>query len=146
LEFILDKIEGGIGSGRLCASVLVVPRRKTSLFRAQHGRAAMARLELMDGGHGGSREREGGGKGRGRRQGALLGVPCGAARGTMGGCSSLFGPCCVLNVRKKKRRWKERRKRKGRKRKEKNIENFLNLKIFREKNKRQSMKLVKIIF
>jgi hypothetical protein len=145
LEFILDKIEGGIGSGRLCASVLVVPRRKTSLFRAQHGRAAMARLELMDGGHGGSREREGGGKGRGRRQGALLGVPCGAARGTMGGCSSLFGPCCVLNVRKKKRRRKERRKRKFRKRKEK-IGNFSKLKIFGEKNKRQFMKLVKIIF
>jgi hypothetical protein len=43
-----------------------------------------------------------------------------AARDAMGGgCSCLFGPCCVLNVRKKKRRRKERRKRKFRKRKEK---------------------------
>jgi hypothetical protein len=47
---------------------------------------------------------------------------------------------------RKKRRSIERRKRKGRKRKEKKLENFLNLKIFRDKNKRQFMKLVKIIF
>jgi hypothetical protein len=45
---------------------------------------------------------------------------------------------------RKKRRRKERRKRKGRKRKI--MANFLNLKIFREKNKRQFMKLVKNIF
>jgi hypothetical protein len=38
------------------------------------------------------------------------------------------------------------RKRKGRKTKEKNMENFPNLKIFGEKNKRKFMKLVKIIF
>jgi hypothetical protein len=53
-----------------------------------------------------------------------------------------------LIVREKKRR-KERRRRKGRKRKEKKEEIwkiFQNLKIFREKNKRQFMKLVKIIF
>jgi hypothetical protein len=37
---------------------------------------------------------------------------------------------------RKKRSRKERRKRKGRKRKEKNMENFPNMKIFREKNKR----------
>jgi hypothetical protein len=39
----------------------------------------------------------------------------GAARGAMGGCSSLFGPYCVVNMRKKKRR-KVRRKIKGKKR------------------------------
>jgi hypothetical protein len=52
--------------------------------------------------------------------------------------------------RKEKKRRKERRKGKGRKRKEekkkKIMINFLNLTIFREKNKRQFMKLVKIIF
>jgi hypothetical protein len=77
----------------------------------------------------------------------------GRGRFTGGGCAMglgpaapLFGPaacvlCCLWG-----RRRKERRKRKGRKRKETNMENFLNLKIFREKNKRQFMKLVKIIF
>jgi hypothetical protein len=62
--------------------------------------------------------------------------------GTPPSCSSV--QCCclraVLFVRKK-RRSIERRKRK-----EKKLENFLNLKIFRDKNKRQFMKLVKIIF
>jgi hypothetical protein len=37
-------------------------------------------------------------------------------------------------------------KRKEKKKKEKNMENFSNLKIFGEKNKRQFMKLEKIIF
>jgi hypothetical protein len=40
--------------------------------------------------------------------------------------------------RKKKKKWKEKEK-------ETNMENFTNLKIFGEKNKRQFMKLVKII-
>jgi hypothetical protein len=48
-----------------------------------------------------------------------------------------------------KRRRKERSKRKGRKRKvekRKNMENFPNMKIFGENNKRQFMKLEKIYF
>jgi hypothetical protein len=58
----------------------------------------------------------------------------------------------MLGVREKQeegRRKEKEKKRKGRKRKEKiekNTENFPNLKIFGEKNKRQFMKLVKIIF
>jgi hypothetical protein len=43
------------------------------------------------------------------------------------------------------RKKKKKRKEKTRK-KEKNMEKFSNLKIFGEKNKRQFMKLVKIIF
>jgi hypothetical protein len=41
---------------------------------------------------------------------------------------------------------REKNKKRKEKKKRKNMENFLNLKIFREKNKRQFMKLVKIIF
>jgi hypothetical protein len=70
------------------------------------------------------------------------GVREGCRRGLLGaaGCSGLL--CCVLRLRKNRR--KERRK-KGRKRKEKK-EKISNLKIFREKNKRQLMKLVKNYF
>jgi hypothetical protein len=32
----------GVARGRSCASILVVPRRKTTLVRALHGRASMA--------------------------------------------------------------------------------------------------------
>jgi hypothetical protein len=68
------------------------------------------------------------------------------------GCSGLL--CCVLrslreklDVRKKRSRKERRKKRKEKKRKkEKNTEKISNLKIFREKNKRQFMKVVKIIF
>jgi hypothetical protein len=91
----------------------------------------MAGLELMEGhgeltgeGEKGKVEGErgaqlGGGMGRGRAAGGLLGAA---------GCSGLL--CCVLrsvreklDVRKKRRR-KERRKRKGRKGKEKYEKNF----------------------
>jgi hypothetical protein len=51
-----------------------------------------------------------------------------------------------LIVREKKTRKERRRRRKERKSKEKNMKFFSNLKIFREKNKRQFMKLIKIIF
>jgi hypothetical protein len=90
-----------------------------------------------------------GGEGRGRD----LGAAWGASRGAMGQLLSLLvraaaAGCFVLNEldMRKERRRKERRKRKGRKRKEKNMENFPILKIFGEKNKRQFIKLVKIIF
>jgi hypothetical protein len=76
--------------------------------------------------------RRGEGEG-GEGQGARLGGHCrGAARGSVVGFGLcvLLAICELLDVRKeKKRRKKERRKRKGRKRKEKNMENFLNLKI-----------------
>jgi hypothetical protein len=56
-----------IASGRSCASVLVVPRRKTSLVETPHGRAAMGRVgapwEAMES----SPERGKRGVGRGRR-------------------------------------------------------------------------------
>jgi hypothetical protein len=52
-------------------------------------------------------------------------------------------------VRRRKDEGERQKKRKGRKRKEKkrkNMKKFPNMKIFRKKNKRQFMKLVKIIF
>jgi hypothetical protein len=79
------------------------------------------------------------GKGRGGEQG-VVGEGHAPAAATF-----------ILVVRQKKedgRRKREEKKRKEKKRdkKEKNMENFPNLKIFGEKNKRQFMKLVKIIF
>jgi hypothetical protein len=91
---------------------------------------------------------------RGHRYGGALGRLRAAGGEAPWGLSLLLG--CLLRsireeeliMRKKKRRRKERRKIKGRKRKEKrkNMEFFPNLKFFGEKNKRQLMKLVKIIF
>jgi hypothetical protein len=96
----------------------------------------------------GKGERGVGGAARGR-QGELLGAPWGGAARSSWLLVAVFRVLHSvrekLNVRKKRRR-KERRKRKGRKRKEKNMKNYPNLKIFGEKNKRQFMKLVKIIF
>jgi hypothetical protein len=69
-----------IARGRPCTPVLVIPQRKMSLVEAHHGRAAMAGLKLMKGGHGGSLERKGRGRGReevGAATGALLGAPWG---------------------------------------------------------------------
>jgi hypothetical protein len=107
---------------------------------------------------GSSLERGKRGKGKRERAGALLGAPWGAARalGARPRCS-LFIRCCycfsVLRAERQEGNRKEEgereKKREGRKRKEKNkkyMEIFPNLKIFREKNKRQFMKLVKIIF
>jgi hypothetical protein len=77
--------------------------------------------------------KEKGERGRGAQLGwgAQLGGTVGALLG-----AAWLGSCVRLAIRKlldvrkeKKRRKKERRKRKGRKRKEKNMENFLNLKI-----------------
>jgi hypothetical protein len=67
---------------------------------------------------------------------------------------SIRACCCsllraVVREKEEGRRKEEgerEKKRKGRKRKEKNMENFPNLKIFWEKNKRQFMKLVKKLF
>jgi hypothetical protein len=66
----------------------------------------------------------------------------GAQEGGLG----LLAVSCLLYARNRKKEGEREKKRKGRKRKEKkekNIENFWSLKNFREKNKRQFMKLVK---
>jgi hypothetical protein len=70
-------------------------------------------------------------------------------------CCSLFACCCCCSREKKRsceeeekeeREKKKKRRKKNREKKEKNMEIFPNLKIFGDKNKRQFMKLVKIIF
>jgi hypothetical protein len=109
---------------------------------------------------GARRRGERGGRRRGGR-GRSLGAAWGAARGGRGmawgrhgellwGLRAALSCVAVLLVvstvhEKKKRRKKDRRKRKGRK-KRKNMKKIPNLKIFREKNKRQFMKLVKKLF
>jgi hypothetical protein len=86
--------------------------------------------------------------GRGRAAGGRHGASLRAARG----CFFVLCLCAVgENMKqeggeKEERTKREEKKRKGRKEKKKNMENFLNLKNFGEKNKRQFMKLVKIIF
>jgi hypothetical protein len=103
-----------------------------------------------------------GGMGRGAGVGARLGAAMGgmgvAARGRgsrregsgsawLLACALLCVLACCSCVREgSKEEGETKKKRKGRKRKEKNLENFLDLKIFREKNKRQFMKLAKNIF
>jgi hypothetical protein len=131
----------GIARGRSYASVLVIPRRKTSLCETPNRRQPWPDLKL----HVSSPER---GRRRGRRGGAGGAWGCyalqGAARG--GGHGALQGlvPCCsfvlcvglVLCVREtagrgRRRRGGKRRKRKKEgKEKEKNMEIFSNLKMF----------------
>jgi hypothetical protein len=100
---------------------------------------------------GSSPERKGRGKGKGER-GRSWGCHGGHGEGLLGAArppllhaASLFGTACCTWGKKAGRRKEKRRKRKGRKKKKK-MEKISNLKIFREKNKRQYMKLVKIIF
>jgi hypothetical protein len=79
-------LRAGIARGRSCASILVVPRRKTSLCEALHGRRPWPELELPWEPMGSSTERGKRGKEEGNR-GALLGGGMGAARGRHGrGC------------------------------------------------------------
>jgi hypothetical protein len=73
----------GIVRGRSYASVLAIPRRKTRLCEALHGRQTWPELELPWADHGSSQERGGeGGEGRGEG-GGRCGVPWGG-RGVMG--------------------------------------------------------------
>jgi hypothetical protein len=96
-------------------------------------------------------EREGEGEGG---EGAQLGAPWGAWGGAARSSSAPAAPCsfsirdCLLYVREESRKEEEEEKKKKRKEKQKKRKNgkISNLKIFREKNKRQFMKLVKIIF
>jgi hypothetical protein len=115
-------LRAGIARGRLCASVLVVPRRKTALVRALHGRRPWSELEI----HGELPREEGdGGKGAqlggarmGRGRGAIL-MAARSSSAPAAPCS--FSACVLLAVpekqeggrRKEKRR--EKRKEEGRK-------------------------------
>jgi hypothetical protein len=142
------KLRVRIARGRSYAFVLVTPQRKTSLCEALQGRAAMG-VEAPWAGHG-----ELAGEERGGRLGGFMG------RGrAAGGAPGLQPPACLLAVRcvlnvlsvvrekeEGRKREEKRRKEKKRGKKEKNMEIFLNLKIFKEKNKRQFMKLVKKLF
>jgi hypothetical protein len=98
-----------------------------------------------------SRERNG--KGKDKRAKGGTHASCGEEGGAMGWlhgkgarhCAASFVPvclyvllCCLREQERKEKREKRNEEREG----EKNVENFPNLKIFREKNKRQFMKLV----
>jgi hypothetical protein len=111
----LNKIKGGDSKREVVCIQFGYPTKKNGLGYSSPREAAMAGLELMEGGHGGSSERKGGGRGEGGGWGRCLGRHGGRLGVPWGGCSSLFGPYCVVNMRKKKRR-KVRRKIKGRKR------------------------------
>jgi hypothetical protein len=63
---------------RSCASVLVIPRRKTALVEAFHEGDGHGWSWSSMGGHGGARRRgERGGRARGEREGARLGGTAG---------------------------------------------------------------------
>jgi hypothetical protein len=73
--------------------------------------------------------------GRGRDVGGAPGLDCGSS------CrAAVLFACYILFVREeessRKEKRRKRRKKRRKKRKVKKYENFLNLKIFREKNKR----------
>jgi hypothetical protein len=103
---------------------------------------------------GSSPERKGRGKGERegeRERGCRCGAPWGGGRGGLHegrrACSlaaTAVRGLFMLAVREKKEEGRRKREEKGKK--EKNMQNFLNLKIFGEKNKRQFMKLVKKLF
>jgi hypothetical protein len=118
--------------------------------RLSKGGQPWPELELHGLAMGSSQERRGGG--------ARLGGFTGRGRAA-GGAPGLQPPACLLSVRcvlnvlsvvrekeEGRKREEKRRKEKKRGKKEKNMEIFLNLKIFKEKNKRQFMKLVKKLF
>jgi hypothetical protein len=122
-----------IARGRSYASVLVIPRRKMTLGRALHGRAAMAGVGAPWAGHKGSPQRKGKGemerereRERGRRCGAPWGGRGGMGRGARLASYSLpvAAARSLLVVRAAVREGEEEKeerekKRKGRKRKEK---------------------------
>jgi hypothetical protein len=117
------KLRAGIGRGRSCASILVVPRRKMTLVRALHGGQPWPEFEL----HGWSWESlpERGERGKGRgRGGRGCGAPGGGRREAQPGllrAVSLFVMLVVREGRKqegeemrrerkeKKKGWKKRK-------------------------------------
>jgi hypothetical protein len=114
-----------------------------SLVEAPHGRRPWAHW-------GGGRRGEGGGEGA-VRLGARLGAAMEAAGGGLRLWELLRSPCsacwCVVREEEEKEEREKKKEKEGKEQKKgKNMEIFPNLKIFGEKNKRQFMKLVKIIF
>jgi hypothetical protein len=98
----------GIARGRSYASILVIPRRKTSLCEALHGRRSWPDLKLHGSSWGARRRGEGEGEGGGEAGGhGLEGVGGTTGRGHRGraagalgrqrGCP-LFGLCVLLAV------------------------------------------------
>jgi hypothetical protein len=120
LEFVSDKIEGGIARGRSCAPVLVIPRRKMTLVRAPRGRAAMAGVGAPWEAKG---ELTGEGRERGRGRGGWLGGMGHRGEAKSGAC--LVRPCCCaekfmtvayVGVAREEEEKEEREKKKKRKR------------------------------
>jgi hypothetical protein len=70
----------GIARGRSCASILVIPQRKTALVEAFHEGGGHDRAQAKWTATGAHSEREGRGNGKGER-----GTARGAAGGAMGG-------------------------------------------------------------
>jgi hypothetical protein len=139
----------------LCASILVSPRRKMDLVEAFHAWGwSWPDLEL----HGWPWELAREGKeGEGRRGAGGTANSCGLWRGgrgrhgeAAGGARSLYTsvlPCfSVASMRKRKREEKKKGKANKRKSRKRNGKKISNLEIFKEKNKRQFMKLVQKIF
>jgi hypothetical protein len=123
-----------IARGRSCASILIIPQRKTVLVRALHGRRPWPNLSSMKHGHGGSPER----KGRAREErgrghdcwlgGRGLGVPWGGAPTLVHGCCALRAVrdlCMGKKGKRGERKRKGRKREKEKERKEK-MENLLN--------------------
>jgi hypothetical protein len=125
----------GIASGRLRASILVVPPRKLSLVEAFHRGWPWPSLSSINDGMASSRERKGReGEWRGGR--ALLTVEEeGGAQGVGGEAAPVgLGPavsCCIVltlqreeekKKREKRKRRKERERRRGRKKKRKKMQ------------------------
>jgi hypothetical protein len=138
----------GIARGRSCASILVIPQRKMRLCEALHGREDMTRVRAPwpDMGKLVREEGEGG-------EGAQLGVAWGAARGRHWEGLLRARAVCLLSavreVEEEKEEREKKKKRKGKKRKERKRKiygKFSKHENFRGENKRQFMKLVKIIF
>jgi hypothetical protein len=113
---------------------LIIPRRKTSLVEALHGKATMAAM-------GSSPERERRGKGQRERErgwGAPGGA-VGAARGA-GKVYSVRSCCCCSceeeNSREEGEEKREKRKEEEEKEEKEKREDFPNLEISEKKNKR----------
>jgi hypothetical protein len=161
LEFVSDKIEGG-DSKREVIYIYFGHPMKNEIVWGSPWEVAMARvgapwpaMGARQRGRGSGERGRGAAAGGTRREGGLLGeeAPWGGAAMEEGSrpfiysCMLLLSvTCCCTWEGRRKEEGEREKKRKGRKRKEKNMENFPNLKIIWEKNKRQFMKLVKKLF
>jgi hypothetical protein len=108
-------LRAGIARGRSCASILVVPQRKTALVSALHGKQPWPELEFHGKHHGGARR---GGERGGRRGAARGGRAIGGLAMEDQMCDLLVCCSCMLYVRGKQeggKRRKQRKEKKGRK-------------------------------